>query len=274
MKFGKYNLPVGERTLVMGILNVTPDSFSEGGEFFDRKLALIHALQMIADGADIIDVGGESTRPGSEVVSIEEELERVIPVIKELAPKTAIPLSIDSYKPEVVEKAVAAGASMINDVYGLRSTGMTEVAAKCKMPVCIMHMQGTPKNMQENPVYKDVVKEISGFLKKQAEHAIKDGVDKSQIIVDPGIGFGKTVEHNIEIIRNLQEFKKLGYPLLVGPSRKAFIGKITGAPVTERLPGTIAASTICTINGADIIRAHDVKEMKQAVKITEALTNK
>jgi len=271
MKFGNTALQVGKKTLMMGVLNVTPDSFSDGGKFISASKAVEHALKMIQDGADIVDVGGESTKPGSDAVEIQEELNRVIPVIQKLAQKTTTPISIDSYKPEVVEKALEAGAGMINDVNGLRSKGMAELAAEYDVPVCIMHMQGTPKNMQQNPVYKNVIKEVKSFLKKQADNAIKKGVDKNKIIIDPGIGFGKTTEHNIQLIRNLKEFKKLGYPVMVGPSRKAFIGNILNLPVEERLSGTIAAATICAINGADIIRVHDVREVKQAILLAETI---
>ena len=270
MKFRKHELPVGGRVLIMGILNVTPDSFSDAGKYFSCGSAVDHALKMIEDGADVIDVGGESTRPGAESVSIDEELGRVIPVIKELA-KTGTPISIDSYKPDVAKKALAAGAAMINDINGLRSEGMAELAAKYDTPVCIMHMQGTPRDMQKNPAYADVVKDIKHFLKKQAEYAIKKGVKKDRILIDPGIGFGKTTEHNIQIIKNIGEFKKLGYPVLIGPSRKSFIGNILNIPVEERLAGTIAASTICAINGADMLRVHDVKGVKQAVKLAERI---
>ena len=271
MKFGKKDLPVGERILIMGVLNVTPDSFSDGGQFLSQTKAIEHAFRMVAEGADIIDVGGESTRPGAEAVSVDEELTRVLPVIKEVARKTDVPVSIDSYKPEVAEKAIQSGASMVNDIYGLRAKGMAEVAAKYKIPVCIMHMQGTPRDMQLNPVYADVIKDIKKFLKTQAEYAIKKGVGKDQIIVDPGLGFGKTLEHNIQIIKKLKDFKKLGYPILIGPSRKSFIGKILDVPVNERLTGTIAATTICAMNSADILRVHDVREIRQAVKIVETV---
>ncbi|MCX6695336.1 MAG: dihydropteroate synthase [Candidatus Altiarchaeota archaeon] len=271
MKFGKFELPVGERVLVMGIVNVTPDSFSDAGKFASTEKAVEHALRMAEDGADIIDVGGESTRPGSEPVSVDQEISRVVPVIREISRKAGVPISIDSCKPEVVEKALQAGASMINDVNGLRGEGMAELAARYDVPVCIMHMQGTPKEMQKNPSYDDVVKDVKSFLKKQADYAVKKGVSRNKIIVDPGIGFGKTTEHNIELIRKIREFKKLGYPVLIGPSRKAFIGNILNAPVGERLAGTIAASVVCAVNGADVIRVHDVKEVVQALRLAETI---
>ena len=255
-------------TKIMGILNVTPDSFSDGGKFFDTAKAVEHALQMERDGADFIDVGGESTKPGSEPVSEEEELKRVIPVIEALKDKVKVPISIDSYKASVVDKALTAGASLVNDVTGLRSDEMIKVVAKHNVPVVCMHMQGEPKTMQDNPSYIDVVKDIIAEFTKVKEKAEKMGV--KEILFDPGIGFGKTVEHNHEIIRRLKEFKVLG-KVVIGPSRKSFIGKITGAEVDDRLGGTIGAVAMSMLNGADIIRVHDVKEVKQALQIVQAI---
>ncbi len=250
------------KPLVMGILNVTPDSFSDGGKFTSVESAITHAKQMIEEGADIIDVGGESTRPGSEPVSVEEELARVIPVINELL-KLDTTISIDTTKPDVAEACLKRGVHMLNDVTGLRNPQMVQVAAKYNVPVVIMHMLGEPKTMQDDIHYDDVVVEIKCYLQIQATKAKQAGI--SQIILDPGIGFGKTVEHNYEIIRRLAEFTELGYPILIGPSRKSFLG----GNVEDRLPGTIAAVTACILNGASIVRVHDVKECAQAVKIAQ-----
>ncbi len=258
------------KPLIMGILNVTPDSFSDGGKYTSVEKAVAHAQKMAQEGADIIDVGGESTRPGSDIVSAEEELRRVLPVIERLLKEINIPLSIDTMKPEVAEECLKRGVHILNDVTGLRNETMINVAAKYNVPVVIMHMLGMPKIMQENPVYENVIKEIKGYLQKQAEKAKSKGI--SQIIIDPGIGFGKTIEHNLKIIKDLNEFKKLGFPLLVGPSRKSFIGKILDLPVEERLEGTLAAVTACILHGADIVRVHDVKECKRVVEIANAIT--
>ena len=255
----------------MGILNVTPDSFSDGNLFFDAGKAINHARQMVKDGADIIDVGGESSRPGSEPVSEDEELRRVSQIIKKLKDEIKVPISIDTYKPKVAEECIKLGASIINDINGLRNEEMIKVAAKYKVPVIIMHMKGNPKTMQKNPEYEDVVKEIKQFLAQQIKKAKKAGIN--DIIIDPGIGFGKTTEHNLEILKNLNKFKELNCPILVGPSRKSFIGNITGLPVNERLEGTIAAISIAIMNGANIVRVHDVKECKRAVMVADAIKN-
>lgn len=268
MKCGKFSLNF-ERTLVMGILNVTPDSFSDGGLFNDATKAAKRAMQMAEEGADIIDIGGESTRPGSLPVSEEQELQRVIPVIKKLAGKINVPLSIDTYKPNVAEKCLELGAGIINDISGLRNKKMIEVALKYKAPVVVMHMLGEPKNMQENPVYGDVVNEVKEFLSGRINEAHRAGI--CDIIIDPGIGFGKTAQHNLLILKSLSEFKELSCPVLVGPSRKSFIGGVTGLPVNERLEGTLAATLIAVMNGANIIRAHDVKECKRAVQVADAI---
>jgi dihydropteroate synthase len=259
------------KSIIMGILNVTPDSFSDGGLYIDKKKAVMHGIKMISDGADIIDIGGESSQPGSEPISIAEEIKRVLPVVRELSSKINIHISIDTYKPQVAEECIRAGACMINDISGLRDKDMLRVARKYKVPVIIMHIQGTPKTMQENPQYKDVVKEIIVFFKKQIEIAERNGV--KDIIIDPGIGFGKTLEHNIEIIRNLKRFKKLNKPILIGVSRKSFLGKITGLKVNERLSATLSAVVICAMNGANIFRVHDVKECKQALMVLDAINS-
>ncbi|HLD33771.1 MAG TPA: dihydropteroate synthase [Candidatus Nanoarchaeia archaeon] len=259
-----------DRPLIMGVLNVTPDSFSDGGVFFDVRTALEHAKRMVAEGADIIDVGGESTRPGAEPVSVDEELRRVVPVVKELLNCVQVPISIDTMKPEVADACLKLGVHMLNDVTGLRDDRMVEVAARHNVPVIIMHMLGDPQTMQTHPDYKDVVKEVKQYLKKQADRAQAAGIN--QIIIDPGIGFGKTVEHNVQLIKHIAEFKKLGYPVLMGVSRKSFIGKILGTDdPAQRLEGTLAAVTACVLNGADILRVHDVKECVRAVKIAEAI---
>lgn len=263
---------LGQRTLIMGILNVTPDSFADGGRFFKLTDAVTHAKQMAADGADLIDIGGESTRPGAEPVPVDEELRRVIPVIKAIRQELDIPISIDAYKAEVAEQALEAGANLVNDISALRfDEQMKEVVAKYKVPVVLMHMRGTPKTMQQNPTYKDVVKEIMAFLRERIEAAASAGIARENIIVDPGIGFGKLGWHNLEILRRLAEFRALGCPILVGTSRKAFIGQILKTEVSERLEGTIASVIISVMHGADIVRVHDVKEVKRAVEIADAI---
>lgn len=260
-----------ERPLIMGILNVTPDSFSDGGLYYHFSDAIKHALQMLKEGADIIDVGGESTRPGAQAVPLKEEIRRVVPVIKQLRKETDAIISIDTYKPEVAYEALEAGADLINDVYGLRQPGMLELVAEVKKPVVIMHMKGTPRTMQENPVYEDVVQEIYDFLLVQRDKAFEAGLTAEQVIVDVGIGFGKTLEHNLELIRHLDYFKTLGCPILLGPSRKSFIGLILNLPPEERLEGTLAVVAVGVMKGANIVRVHDVKEALRAVKVADAL---
>ncbi len=264
---GKRKLSL-EKPLIMGILNVTPDSFSDGGEFIDVEKSVAHAKEMISSGADIIDVGGESSRPGSEPVSSEEELKRVLPVVSRLVKELNVPISIDTYKASVAEECVKVGASIINDISGLGDE-MRAVAAKYKVAVVIMHMLGSPKTMQKSIVYDDVVDDIKKFLKERVDKAKSSGI--STVMVDPGIGFGKTTEDNLEIIRRLYEFESLGCPVLVGPSRKSFIGNITGLPVEERLGGTITSVVVSVMNGAKIIRVHDVKECKSAIDVANAI---
>jgi len=268
----RHQLPLGQRTLVMGILNITPDSFSGDG-VVDADDAVARAWRFVEEGADILDIGGESTRPGSQPVPTDEEMRRVLPVIERLiAQGFPLPISVDTYKPEIARKALEAGACIVNDIYGLRQPGMLELVAQFRPAVVIMHMQGTPQTMQLNPTYTDCVREISEFLKGQAEKAITVGLPKEKIIVDPGIGFGKTVEHNLEILRRLNEIKALGYPVLIGTSRKSFIGKVLGIEVpTERVWGTAATIAIAIANGADIVRVHDVKEMVQVARMTDAI---
>jgi len=257
----------------MGILNVTPDSFSDGGRFFDPASAIHRGIQMAEDGADIIDIGGESTRPGAEPISIEEELRRTIPVIEALAKEIRIPISIDTCKAEVAKNALDAGAEIVNDISGLRyDPRMPEVVAAYKAPVVIMHMKGTPKDMQKAPVYEALIPEIMDYLREGIRIAMEAGIPEDKIIVDPGIGFGKGFEHNLEIIHNLCEFTLLEKPLLIGPSRKAFIGKILGdVPPGGRFEGTAAAVAISIFNGANIVRVHDVKEMAKVATVADAI---
>lgn len=253
----------------MGVLNVTPDSFSDGGEFVDPDRAVEHALQMVADGATIIDVGGESSRPGSQPVSESTEIQRVIPVIKMLASQSDVAISIDTTKPVVAEAAMAAGASIINDVGGMRDPEMIAVAAETEATVCIMHMQGEPKTMQDEPHYDDVVAEVLEFLRDRVAACEEAGV--KEIWVDPGIGFGKTLEHNMALLRELERFADLGKPVLLGTSRKSFIEMISGAPVEQRLPGTLASNVWGVLHGADILRVHDVAEHTQALAVLNAI---
>ncbi len=262
-----------KKTYIMGILNVTPDSFSDGGLYFDKAKAVKRALQMVEEGADIIDIGGESTRPGSEPVTIEEELKRTIPVIKALARKIEIPLCIDTYKSEVAKRALDAGASMVNDISALRFDPlMPAVVSEYKVPTVIMHIRGNPKDMQQNPLYEALIPEILDYLRAGMIIARQAGISEDMIVIDPGIGFGKTFDHNLQIIHNLQEFNQFRKPILIGLSRKAFIGKILGdVPVTERLEGTAAAVAISITNGANIIRVHDVKQMVKVAKVADAI---
>lgn len=273
LTWADYSFDFSQKTYIMGILNVTPDSFSDGGQFFDKSSAVKRALQMVKEGADIIDIGGESTRPGSDPVPLEEELKRTIPLIEVLIKESNVPISIDTYKSDVAKRALDAGASMVNDISGLRFDPlMKSVVAQYKVPVVIMHIKGKPKDMQKDTVYKDLLLEIITYLKNSIDMAIKAGISEDKIIIDPGIGFGKTFEHNLEIIHNLQGFTVLEKPILIGPSRKAFIGKILGdAPPGERLEGTAAAVAISIMNGANIIRVHDVKEMARVAKMSDAI---
>jgi len=261
-----------QRTLVMGILNVTPDSFSDGGLYRDIEAAIERGAQMVADGADVVDVGGESSRPGAEPVVLEEELSRVIPVIQALVERAGVPVSIDTYKPEVARAALDAGASIINDITGLADADMKALAAERKVPAVIMHMQGTPRTMQENPVYEDLISDIMLFFRERVGEAVEAGLPQEFLIIDPGIGFGKTVEHNLEVIRKLGDFKSLGLPILIGTSRKAFIGKVLGGlDPTERLEGTAATVALSIGGGANIVRVHDVKEMARVAKMADAV---
>lgn len=257
-------------TLVMGIVNVTPDSFSDGGLYALPKVAIRHARWLAEDGADILDIGGESTRPGSDPVSAEEELRRVLPVIEALAREDRFLLSVDTMKPEVADVCLQAGARIVNDVTGLRNPAMLEVAARHNAAVVIMHMRGTPKTMQTAPHYDDVAGEIGAYLQQQAARARAAGIE--DIAIDPGIGFGKTAAHNFEILRRMAEFTSLGYPVLVGPSRKSFLGTLPGMEASEqRLEGTIAACVVAAMQGARVLRVHDVAECKRALRVVDAV---
>ena len=265
-------LEIGRRTLIMGILNVTPDSFSDGGLYASVESAVEHAERMVSEGADIIDVGGESTRPGAESVPAEDEIRRILPVIEKLTKITKIPISIDTYKSSVARRALEAGACIINDISALRGDpDMAYVAAEAGVSVALMHMKGTPKDMQVNPHYDDPINEITSFFRERIQAAVDAGISPDQIIIDPGIGFGKTAEHNLEIIRRLREFKSLGKPILIGTSRKSFIGKVLDLPVDDRLEGTAATVAVSICNGADIVRVHDVKEMLRVARMTDAI---
>ncbi len=255
----------------MGVINTTPDSFSDGGQYDTIEDAFRHAQQLIEDGVDILDVGGESTRPGSGNVNLGEELERTIPLIKAVREVSDIPISIDTNKTGVMQRAVEAGATLINSIWALQLENSLEVVAELGVPVCLMHMQGTPETMQNNPSYTDVVAEVMGFLRQRIDAAIKAGIKQSNIIVDPGFGFGKTLQHNLLILKSLTKFKSLGVPLLVGLSRKSMIGTILDKPVDQRLYGSISGAVIAAMLGADIIRAHDVPQTLDAIAMVNAL---
>ena len=259
-----------ERPVVMGVLNVTPDSFSDGGRYFGLADALAQAERLAADGAAIIDVGGESTRPGAMAVSVEEELRRVIPVIERLAGSLAVPVSIDTRKPEVMRRALAAGASMVNDVAALGAPGAIEAVAGTDAAVCLMHKQGEPGSMQDEPRYGDVVEEVRGFLRERAAACVSAGIARSRLVVDPGFGFGKALEHNLELLRNLDRIASDGLPVLAGLSRKRMIGALTGRDEGERLAGSVAAAVVAAMHGARIIRAHDVRETADALRVVAA----
>jgi len=257
--------------VVMGILNVTPDSFSDGGLFSSTDKALRQAEKMLEDGAQIIDIGGESTRPGAQSVSSSEELDRVIPVIERIHQELDVIISIDTSKAIVMTEAAGAGAGMINDVMALRAGGARIAAEKTGLPVCLMHMQGEPRIMQSNPQYNNVVAEVKTFLTQRIEECLSAGIKKQQIIIDPGFGFGKTLAHNIELFKQLKQFIKLQYPVLVGASRKSMIGRITARKTDKRLSGSIALAALAAEKGAAIIRVHDVAETLDAIKIAKAL---
>ncbi len=268
-----HNLSFSKKTYIMGILNVTPDSFSDGGRFFEKDEAVKHALQMEAEGADIIDVGGESTRPGAEEISVEEELRRIMPVIDAMGRKKRVLISVDTRKAKVAEEAISAGARLVNDVSGLRFDSlMASVVARYGVGVIVMHMKGTPRDMQVNPTYTDVVEEVIRGLEESISIAKRSGVSEDKIIIDPGIGFGKTLEHNIEILRRLDELKILNRPICIGLSRKSFIGRLLHlSNAGDRLAGTIAANVIAIMNGANILRVHDVREAENAGRLIDGI---
>lgn len=260
------------RTALVGILNVTPDSFSDGGRYLNADEAIAHGVRLAEEGADLIDIGGESTRPGARPVSAEEELERVLPVIRGLRRAVAIPLSIDTYKSRVARAALDEGADVVNDISALRfDPAMASLVVTENVPVVLMHMQGTPRTMQERPFYRDVVAEVRDFLSERFRFALAEGVKPEQIVVDPGIGFGKDLEHNLALLRDLSALEALGRPILVGPSRKTFVGKILGIGPEDRLEGSLAAAVAAVLAGANMIRMHDVREARRAIAIADAL---
>lgn len=262
----------GPGPFLMGIVNATPNSFSDGGRYLDVEAAVAHALRLAEEGADLIDLGGESTRPGAPPVPVAEELRRVVPVVERLRARGfTLPISIDTFKPEVARAALAAGADLVNDVMGLADPALAAVVADTKAPVVIMHMRGTPADMATRTDYGDVVADVARELEGAVARAIAAGVDAERIVLDPGIGFAKTAEQNVEVLARLPELRKLGRPLLIGPSRKRFIGAITGAPVEERLPGTLAAVTACVLAGVEFLRVHDVAPARQAALVAAAL---
>jgi len=260
-----------DRPRIMGILNVTPDSFSDGGQWLGKSEAIEHALEMQDAGADFIDIGGESTRPGAEAVPSQQELDRVIPVIEAIVPQLSVPVSIDTSKPEVMREAVAAGAGMINDVSALRQSGALQAATDLAVPVCLMHMLGDPRVMQQNPVYDDVAAEVKSFLLERAKQCELAGIPAQNIVLDPGFGFGKTLQQNLDLFQGLPELVASGYPVLVGISRKAMIGQLTGREMPDRVPGSITAAVLAVLQGASIVRVHDVAETQDALNIVKSL---
>jgi dihydropteroate synthase len=268
---GPHILDCSARTLVMGIVNVTPDSFSDGGRFFDPEVAVSRGIEMVRDGADIIDVGGESTRPGSDPVPIEDERERVVPVIKRLAAEVPVPISVDTRKHEVAETALDAGASIVNDVTAGRDPEMFRLVRDSGAGMVLMHMKGEPKTMQESPHYDDVVLEVHDYLDARVRAAVEAGADGDRLCVDPGLGFGKTTEHSLRLMKEADALLDLGRPVLVGPSRKSFIGDALGTEVGERLEGTAGAVAYMVARGAHIVRVHDVKEITRVVRVVDAI---
>jgi len=271
-KCGKFLLPLYERTYIMGILNRTPDSFSDGGRFMDESTALNHACQMAKAGADIIDIGGQSTRPGSKPVSLAEELKRTIPIIEKISGELKVPISIDTSNSEVARQAILKGASIVNDITGLKSdTAMAGVIADSDAAVCLMHLKGVPETMQDNPWYDDLMHDIIEELRRSINIALDSGIPHERIMIDPGIGFGKTVEHNLVILKKLGMLKILDKPILIGTSRKSFIGKVLDKDIDKRLMGTAASSALAIANGANVIRVHDVAELVDVAKTTDAI---
>ena len=272
--FNDWLLSIEKQSLIMGILNVTPDSFSDGGKYLEKNNAINHALAMIDNGADIIDVGGESTRPFSDPVSLDEEISRVIPVIEGIRKESDVCISIDTTKSEVATAALNSGASLINDVSAMEVDPlMIDVALKFDCPIIIMHMKGTPKNMQDNPQYESLISDIKDYLQERVDFIVSKGVNSKKIVIDPGIGFGKTVENNFEIINNLNHFTKMGFPVMLGASRKSFIGISLDLPEEDRLEGSLAANIIGLQNGAKIFRVHDVAETNKAFVIANKIFN-
>ena len=279
LTWDRYRLELGQRTKIMGVLNITPDSFSDGGDFYSFDTAVAQGEKLAADGADILDIGGESTRPYSEPVSIEQEMDRVIPVIETLSKRIDIPISIDTTKASVAEKAILAGASIINDISALRvDPELADVAVKHELPIILMHMKGTPKTMQVSPTYVNLFEDIASFLEERAGFAQEKGIPTSRIIIDPGIGFGKTFKHNFQIIKHLNKFESLNLPILVGPSRKAFIRKTLSedeisAQSAEVETGTQATIAAAALNGAHIVRVHEVASTRVTLDIIDAVKN-
>jgi dihydropteroate synthase len=274
LQFGRYRFPLGKenfRPLVMGVLNVTPDSFSDGGQFHSLELALSHAEQMIAEGVDIIDIGGESTRPGTPPLPLEEELRRIMPVVYALR-DCGKPLSIDTYKPEVMREAIAAGVDMINDINGFRVEGALSAVKESDCALCIMHMQNDPQSMQVKPHYDNVTREVTDFLRERVAVMDREGIERNRLCIDPGFGFGKTLEHNVALLKNIGQLSaELGVPVLAGLSRKSMLGAITGKPVEQRLAASIAAALAAAAHGAHIVRVHDVAETVDALKVWQAV---
>lgn len=259
------------RPVVMGILNVTPDSFSDGGLFLARDRAVRQAVAMAEEGAAIVDIGGESTRPGAQPVSVQEELDRVIPVIEAVHAEIPLPLSIDTSKPEVMRAAVGAGAGLINDVYALRADGALDAVSTLSVPVCLMHMQGEPRTMQQNPTYADVTSDVHDFLRSRIDACVAAGIARERLIVDPGFGFGKTLQHNLELLRRLGDLRALGAPILAGLSRKSLIAAALGLPVDQRLFPSLALGLLAVQNGANIVRTHDVRPMVDVIRMYQAV---
>ena len=270
LRFRDGDFPL-DRTAIMGIVNVTPDSFSDGGRFLDPSLAVEHAIRLADEGAEILDIGGESTRPGADPVPADEEWRRVEPVLKALRPKTDARISIDTYKPEIAAKAVALGVDMVNDITGLRDERMMRIVAREHVAVVVMHMKGEPKTMQRAPTYRDVVSEVYAFLDERTGAAVAAGIPRDAIAVDPGLGFGKGPDHNGEILRRLERFRALGFPILVGASRKSFLGGFGGSPSSERTEASLAAAVLAVQNGADLLRVHDVAATAKAIRVADAV---
>lgn len=271
LRVGPFSLGL-DRPLIMGVVNITPDSFSDGGRYFDSARALDHALRLVEEGADILDIGGESSRPGSLPVDLDEELRRVMPVLEKLA-LLPVPVSVDTCKPEVMRRAVDAGAAMINDINALRTPDALDALAGTSCAVCLMHMRGEPRTMQQDPHYQDVVAEVSTYLAERAQAATQAGIARDRIVVDPGFGFGKNAEHNLTLLRELRRFETLGLPLLVGLSRKAVLGKITGRSAPERDAASVAAALLAVQRGAAIVRVHDVAATRDALRVLNAVEN-